>query len=273
MTFWQDDKNKKPGRWGSDKGFVAAKWDWFYRDLRFAFPVWEGIGEIRAVAGTESSGLEGVKTGIGLWRANKVGLGMDLTANTRISLIGAFPDVAQHFSVTLVYLPSAFASGNFPKWAWGVWVTDESPMLQITTPGTNFNFSMLGVSSISVTHPLVIGKRAVVTVTWDSDSTSAILYAEGLNLGTNTMAFTPQGGDTNGHIGRNMLTDNGTLEGDLLAFYMHDRVSSFPEHRQLYEDPFGPFRMVDENEAIAGSDILITPPTDSLIPIIKRRRR
>ena len=44
MTLWEGEKNKKPGRWSLDKGFVAQEWEWFWNDIAGAWVFWEGGG-------------------------------------------------------------------------------------------------------------------------------------------------------------------------------------------------------------------------------------
>lgn len=44
MTFWENDKTKKPGRGDFDPGQVAPGWDWFWDGIAGVFLMQEGVG-------------------------------------------------------------------------------------------------------------------------------------------------------------------------------------------------------------------------------------
>jgi len=62
------------------------------------------------------------------------------------------------------------------------------------------------------------------------------------------------------------------FNGQIFYIVVHNRLLSESEVRKLHRDPFGPFRMVDEVGDVILPPVIVAA-ADSIIPIIRRRRK
>ncbi len=281
MTFWAGDKRKKSGRWGFDEGLVAPKWEWFWDKSYVLWPFLEGQG-LRTFS-TGKHRITGTLQADTEWLTTRFGPAVDGTTTPTDSRI-LIPDntlmrFVNDFSITVMFFDDAVTPAGVAKYFCGKVSADFNDYIfsydhgaqtfiwraggvgrQISGPGgpggIDFLHGKLNVLTV-VQHPirgkeLWINGELILSDTGEGDDVPG---------GTNTFALLARG-DTTG------AWDNGPIYG----IYFHQPALIGPENALLFNDPFGPFRMAAE-EPLPGSDILIAAPTDSLIPILKRRRR
>ena len=81
MTFWEEEKFKKPERWGFDRGSTDPKWEWAHRKADIIWPMWTGAGlTVPDLSKDNFAGAFVAKTGAGpTWARGIHGVELDFT--------------------------------------------------------------------------------------------------------------------------------------------------------------------------------------------------
>ncbi len=292
MTFWVGDKNKKSDRWGFDKGFVALEWGWFWQELAFFTPIWEwNAPELRDLVTRKRGTIQSATT----WTTTDMGLALNFTDTTSDGVVfSGGPLITSDLSsfqgsftvFALARTPDVGADRHTLYAQWDAGASNSGQMLlgmnmtraagtEAGTLGfTCFNqvTSFDGADSaagllLADTWYSMVGRRL-----FDGSSSDASVWLDGVDVTENADTTNPECGrvENASYIGNYSTAI--PFEGDISYVAGWDRALGDGEIIQLSRDPFGPFRMVDEFLA-AGSDQLIAALTDSIIPILKRRRR
>ncbi len=281
MTFWVEDKNKKPHRWGFDKDLTAPEWEWFWQRAKLAVPFWEGggVSSLDIVKGLKFNWDTDTSDSVPLWVTGPNGIRVNFsTPQTEDNLTAALNgplNLTDPDKITLiakVKTGAATARGT-------VFSPDNvTNLAQMELEASRITIIIDGVfMARSNLSTLVANTEYFITYVRFASGDSHRIYLDGVELSlfsSATNSYT-EPADVDLMIGnRGQSAGSQSLDADIDYFAYLDGAISAEEVRQLAADPFGPFRMVEDNEGqSAGSDILIAAPTDSLIPIIKRRRR
>ncbi len=271
MTFWSGDKLRKPDPKAFDKSLVAPEWLWFWERSKITLLMAEGQASVFDFANNQFS-----TTNTATWQI-VAPHGPELTGAPAVSRL-EFP-LARTGLTDL-----SRTNGGFTVIA-GVNYTGTANQVVAEINANSgwtiqtLTFLLCGVSGTAASlrlHTSAIndGLNHLVHFSFNPIVTDDEVYVDGLNDTVNQPTI-----DNDPNYG--VVTDidlfsrNGAVgfRFPIWFFAVLDGPITAARAAQHAHDPFGMFRMVDENEAIAGSDILITPPTDSLIPILKRRRR
>ncbi len=278
MTFWAGDNRKKPDRWGFDSSLVASEWQSFWNEATCVLPFWRGAGPPRNLV----NGLECTEEGPTRMTWGKGSIGSHKEAIP-------FEDDAANWE-----LGGALTTTDcFPRVTHGtVLIIDRK------TDGTNrdtahFNNDLTsGVGEVTAFMPWSDG---VTYWEWGGNAGARTISASGLSsqnviywafvAGPQGMAIYTDGVLRSSNSTAATRTQSTNLQklndgpgikiDDLKEYYFVatlDAAWSSGQVADWYRDPFGPIRMVDA-DPVAGIDVLLPSPTDSLIPILKRRRR
>ncbi len=293
MTFWSGDKGRKADRWGFDKGLVAPEWEWFWRDCLGAWIMWEGGGDlVRDYSKVRNPGTIDTSSGDVLWTTGPRGPALFLSGdatNDRVDLGSIDPSFnrlglrtadANNDSVSFIWAGvPATQSGSAPR------VIDKSDAgnaangYAIWRDDTRFAFAINTVQFLSNTGILVVDQYDV----WGLDhlvgggDSLADYYLNGFFV-NQTAGSVPGSGPayrpdiTNAAIGNWNHTTARMWDGTLNFVYVFQPQIGALRQLQIAQDPFGPFRMVDETE-IAVLPVAAVAAADSIWPILWRRRR
>ncbi len=271
MTFWQDDTRKKPDSWGFDKNLVAPEWEWFWDKAKLACLISEGAGLVLDYANNQFSATNTVA-----WQ----------NALHGPELTGAPAEAHLEFLLAGTGLTDLNRTNGGFTVIVGLNYTGTANQVVAEINGNNgwtcqtLTFLLLGCGSTSTarrlhTSSLNDGLLHLVHFSFNPVVTDDEVYVDGLNDTVNqpTQAVDPDYGVVT-DIDIFSRNDVAGFRFPIWFFAVLDGSTSAAEAAQHARDPFGPFRRVGEDGLhLAGSDVLVVPPTDSLIPILKRRRR
>ncbi len=264
MTFWEGEKFKKPDQWAFDRSLVDEKWGWFHDNLVGAWLVFPQNNLARVqdlntrvlnhgTPDNSSGDLTLVTTAAG----PTINFSGDAT-NDRIdlgSITSANP--LSFFGKTSLTLFSRLTVGltpnsGFPRVfdksnagnatnGWGFWIGSAGGWdgkAVVIIDGTP--------ASITATAMMTTGETATIDLVIDGLSIQHF-YKNGVLFETNTAALSSFPADTtNAAIGNwNHSTDR-MWRGSIDYVYVLNGAATPSQVAQVYSDPFGPFRMVED---------------------------
>ncbi len=268
---------KKPRKWVFSPALVTPRWSWFWKGVDVAFPFWEGAGlEIFGSFGKSAITTHGI--GASGWHHSSVG---GIWRTIDVSAIDFFT-VQNHKGISgaasraiIVYANTTISEiGSNYIVGWGP-----------DTAGNAYRFAFNdGNLRTEASSGFVQGSTSVNDGEWHL----FLSVFEGSNI-TDVVHYVDAAVDSTGSSSAVALDttaddiklfarpDNDSLslrDTDVAYVAVLNFAPTRTQIKQLSHDPFGPFRMVDE----VGDGIITTAPvgpvgTDSLIPILKRRRR
>ncbi len=286
-SFWEEDKRRKPDRQGFDRALVVPGWEWFWEGEEGTWPFWDGGG--LTVTDVGKHGRHATLVGSGMsWGTSARGrvVESDGSADSYINLGAAdqFPmgaTTGQPFTLAGLFTHPLAAVGTNCGWF------DGTRAFQMQASGPDWRI-LYGISPFDTIGPgddseeLHIAKAFVFTFTTagagklyvGSPAAAAGVFLLGTDAAV-TGDFTPVG--VNFLVGaRGVVSSGADGEMDMKThlFLMRSVAWSDEQVASWAYDPFGPFRMVDEIEGswIEGPGA-VAVSTDSIIPILKRRRR
>ena len=240
---------KPPRMGGFLPGLVAPEWQWAWKGLVLAVPLWEGGGAPKdfsprqQVIETPDSTFTwvGGEYGLALSQSGSDSNGLQITGAAQ-SLIDL--PTTYNFTVEIwAKRDSALAS----KCAFGWTGTDDLMIYPndatVGSGGVRVFWRDVGGNLINESGPDLSGQWHQ-TVFLSRASNNHQAYRDGVSVGTSASTGTagPFTGITIGAFG-DVTTQ--PLTGDLLLVRVWDRVLSVTEIAALARDPFGPFRAVD----------------------------
>ncbi len=269
---------KKPRQWAFSLGLVAPEWGWFYKGDEGTWPLWENSGSSARDVSANRRDATLVGTDIE-WTGSPLGITIHQTGtNDNYLDLGSasqFPmgaTAGQPFTIggLFTHFSSIPLRGNFGYF-------DGTRAFQQQTDDPEWRI-LYGISPFdNISGGSYVTSTARTFLVTFSDSGVGRFYINGTLIGTDasvTGDFTPSG--VNFLVGARGTTSGGAdneLDAYIHAFLIRSREWTSKEVQVWSRDPFGPFRMVDP---VADGIIpaIVTPvSTDSLIPILKRRRR
>lgn len=236
------DKLKKPEQWGFDRGWAADGWEWFWKDALSVLVFWEGGGPPFDLVRRKFATINGTP----IWSANALGLAGESEADLEFWDLGDSSLILPTDQITVACIiektdGAARNSSTFgPKDA-------SANRCQGHLPFNDGNYywdfggTTSGTSRLVVSSPAVSGIRRMVL---RAGSRGMALWQNGVELGSHTTATPARTATTNV-----LKVNAGEDDADRIKFSMigfFDAQWSDGEVFKWTNDPFGPFRMVDE---------------------------
>lgn len=233
----------KPAHWGFNAGLVAPKWQWVWRDLVLAVPLWEGGGN--NVFDVVNRQLHPVDFAAGSWSTDERGIALDFpNANDNIDL-GSPSYLNLTDPLTVVYAGTSNltsgstrhitgfyqSGGAFPGWA--AVIRSASDTMQFWDGNTWRN------SNVAVS-----GGFQVLGYTHTGPTIE--FYIDGVNVFSDTGAVFAISSFTGTKVLFNQSNKVNALRAKASAFFLWKRILTDAEHSQIAKDPYGPFRMRDD---------------------------
>ncbi len=259
MTFWEGEKLKKPPRWSLDQSLVAPEWEWFFRGLVVAYPMWEGAGDTFFSGSNDFSAT--FSAGTPVWSHSPEGSEIDFSGASA---------AAQSLDARLAQFSLASQIG------WTIYcrattyiTTGGSTAIRSATgatghilypfddfSGDGFRVHAGGADVINEnTAALADGKNHLFTYS-QFTSTDHRGFVDGVQVGSSSTEKTLIDNTDRLNIGAWKGDGNQSFHGQISYVVLHNRPLTLMEHAQLSRDPFGPFRMVgnDEETLIVGDE-------------------
>ncbi len=266
MTFWEAEKNKKPDDPGEfDPGLVAPEQEWFWNKRpTVVVPLWERIGDKSRNLGVVANKV--ITHNGGTWESGPKGIGQRYNATSESSSIGHVTPVV--LPLTLITYCRTFTGGH----GIGVSITESGSLIDflylISNNSDNeiqFHFRTGGINPEETDYVRIGSGSAIDTanhliIATSRTTTDHELFLDGVSVGTSTVTITPS----------NIIEDRSDIgalhrssviwSGDIIVYYTAIIPDSFSssEAAKLARDPFGPFRM-DEEEGFFVPAVVSAP--------------
>ncbi len=283
--LWHGDNRKKADRWSFDRGLIAPNWDWFWESCLVAVPVWNGALPDIDVLGKFAPLITPAAVGTVLLGNDASGRVLDTTAtNSNHRLDGGVYDyIVDPFTMIMGFSMTSTTKADMGGDGDSASNTTYASFTNYTGSDfkDGFGFFHRGSSfrrvreTTSVAHK--DGLPHIAIYSWNPVTDTALCWLDYTSITvTDDLGVAPfpattfntrtVGGFT--RIGASSTPMNINLWAEL------DIAVTEAQAFQIVANPFGPFRKDDALKLyLPGSDVLVAPPTDSLIPILKRRRR
>ncbi len=256
MTFWEADKRTKPDPWSFEKGLVDPKWDWFHKHAIFTVPMLANEGTGQDAFREEITGLR-TQSMQATAKYNRRGWGYTMAVNQRCdwaassswAIVGDIEFtmfVALNKTGTQGAAPAFLAHRTAADATAGYWIISGTASPGVVKFEWHNGTSVVNVTFSGATFPADGEVQLALTRKLGGVYD---LYINGFFADTQTLIGDLSAGDKEIHIGQQLTSGERAVLGDYYCCYILKGVAANQvQITALVADPFGPFRMDDEDE-------------------------
>ncbi len=249
MTFWTEDKNKKPDRWGFDKGLTDPKWEWFWRDSFLSFPLWEGHDRPFSLVNNPILTINNTP----VWRRRSRGMVLRSNSSLDAWVVPHFPEMDVTELTIAVVAEWALDSTtlNVTLLNYGTTTAGSWTIFRFNTSSDGVTIQVRvdsGTSRLIEGPTLTQGREYKIVLTYKDPNLR--IYVDGVLRGTESTGGTLDTDRGDLWLGSHVSAANTHWNEPVSLYHFSGRAWSPAEIVEWSRDPFGPFHMVNDTETL-----------------------